>query len=144
MTGAEMTKPLRRPVSAAEEKFKKTGISPRARKAKGRRLQQVVRDAILVLNDEFRVDDVKSTPMGVNGADVTFSPFVQDRMPIQIECKNLQRHSIYGPFEQAKTHGSHAPVLILKADQKKPLAIVEMDHYFHLWKTIFDLRKGNT
>lgn len=122
------------PPTPAEERRKKNGISPRAAKAKGRRLQQRVRDEILLAFPELEPGDVTSTPMGVNGADVTLSPLAQRIFPMQVECKHYAKLAIYSFWDQAKSHGKHEPLLVLKSDLKPVLCVVTMEHYFDLVK----------
>ena len=43
-------------------------------KAKGRRLQQKVRDLLLETFTELEPDDIRSTSMGVSGEDLQLSP----------------------------------------------------------------------
>lgn len=119
--------------SPARRQSRRMNMTPSGAKAKGRRLQQWVRDKILAKIPGIRAGDVVSTPMGVNGSDIQLSPHALDLLPIQTECKNNKKFAIYSIYEQAKTHGDHIPVVIIKADFKSPLAIVDADHYFDLW-----------
>lgn len=108
-------------------------VTPASAKAKGRRLQQWVRDKLLLKIPGLRAGDVVSTPMGVNGTDIQLSPHALDILPIQTECKNNKSFSVYKIYEQAKEHGTHEPVVFLKADFKRPLAVVDAEHYLDLW-----------
>ena len=108
-------------------------VTPASAKAKGRRFQQWVRDKILLKIPGLRAGDVVSTPMGVNGTDVQLSPHALDIIPIQTECKNNKSFAVYKIYEQAKEHGSNEPVVFLKADFKRPLAVVDAEHYLDLW-----------
>lgn len=113
-----------------------TARTPASRKAKGRRFQQWVRDRLLELSSKFRPEDIRSTSMGVPGEDVQLSPFVRDVLPIQIECKNVsdKRVPIQSYMEQARSHGTYTPVVFLKQPYKKPLVIIEAEHYITLMK----------
>ncbi len=59
-------------------------------KAKGRRLQQKVRDLILETFSELEEDDVRSTSMGASGEDVLLSPLARKKFPFSVECKNVE------------------------------------------------------
>jgi len=110
-------------------------ITVKAAKAKGRRLQQLVRDKIQILLEPYGVvaEDVKSTTMGEGGEDVQLSPLARRLLPISIECKSHKAFAVYKPYEQAeKASGKSQPVLIIKGDHKKPLAIIDLDYYFEL------------
>lgn len=106
-------------------------------KAKGRTLQGWVRDIILSINPELMGEDVRNTSSGAQGEDVQLSPAARELIPMQIECKNLARHAVYKHYEQASTHGNHEPLLIIKQNRSKPLAVVDAAYYFEL------LRKAN-
>ncbi len=106
-----------------------------SRKAKGRRLQQWVRDYILFLySDMLDADDVRSTPMGVTGEDIQLSPHARCHlMQIQIECKNHKKiTNIWDHYKQAKQHGNYEPVLVIKENREKPLVVVDAKFFFHL------------
>ena len=104
-------------------------MTPQSAKAKGRRLQQQVRDAILQRFPALAPDDVRSTSMGAGGEDVQLSPKAREAFPYAVECKaraNLK--GLYGWFEQARGHGGR-PLLILKGDRQPALAVIEFEHF---------------
>jgi hypothetical protein len=110
-------------------------------KAKGRRLQQWVRDLILDLFSTLEEDDVKSTSMGAGGEDIQLSPAARKLMPITVECKNKKSFAVYKDYDQATNHSSKSyvePVLVIKGDRKKPLAVVDATHYFRLLREVAD------
>lgn len=118
------------------KKTKKKPISVQARKAKGRRLQQYVRDAIIEL---FGVSDkdVRSTSMGAGGVDVPMAKHVNDMFPYDIECKNKETLNVWKEFEQAiahkkNTNSEYNPLLVIKKNGKKPLAVVDFDYFMTL------------
>ena len=117
-------------------------VTPGAAKAKGRRLQNWVREKILAKITGLRAGDVVSTPMGVNGSDVQLSPHALDILPLQFECKNNKRNSIYAIYDQAVSHGNNIPVAVVKADFKTPLAVVAFEHYLDLWAEIQQLKQS--
>jgi len=77
-------------------------------KAKGRKLQQWTRDQILDVYNHLEEDDVRSTSMGASGSDVQLSP---------LECNN---------------RGNTQPLVIVKENRRKPLAVVDAEHFFEL------------
>jgi len=112
-----------------------TRITTSSAKAKGRKLQQLVRDKLISLLTPRGIveDDVKSTGMGQGGEDVQLSPAARKYMPVSIECKKYAKFAIYGPYEQAeKASGKYEPLLVIQGDRKKPLAIVSLDYYMSL------------
>lgn len=109
-------------------------IKAASAKAKGRNLQKWVRDQILAVFPELEPDDVKSTSMGAGGEDVQLSPAARKKIPISVECKARQKVSVYQWYEQAVTNAKDGiePVVILKADRKKPLALIDAETFFTL------------
>lgn len=114
-------------------------MKPSSAKAKGRILQQWVRDQLLALFPSLEPDDIKSTSMGAGGEDVQLSPAARKLIPHKIECKNLASSAVYKLYEQAVSHQSKGePLLVLKANRKKPLAIMDAEYYFNLLKRLND------
>ena len=109
-------------------------MTPQSAKAKGRTLQKTVVALILEAFPNLEPDDVKSTSMGASGEDVQLSPAARKLVPYQIECKSKAKSQVHTYYEQAKTHGKHEPLVIVKMDYKKPLAIVDLDHFLELLK----------
>lgn len=103
-------------------------------KAKGRRLQQAVRDGILQRFPALEPDDVRSTSMGAGGEDVQLSPAARKCFPYQVECKNLASIAIYKHYEQASGHNNYEPLLVVKQNRSNPLAIVDLEHFLDLVK----------
>lgn len=108
-------------------------MKPASAKNKGRLLQQWARETILSIFVELEPDDVKSTSMGAGGEDIQLSPAARKLIPLQIECKSKARVAIYKDYQQAISHGKgHEPVVIIKQNGAKPLAIVSVDFLFNL------------
>lgn len=107
-------------------------ISPASAKAKGRKLQQWVRDFLLSLHPDLEPDDIKSTSMGAGGEDVQLSPAARKLIPISVECKARQKIQVYQWYDQAISNckAGIEPVVILKADRKKPLALIDAETLF--------------
>ena len=111
------------------------GISVASRKAKGRGLQQKVRDAILEAFPMLEPDDCKSTAMGQGGEDVQLSPAARKRFPYSTECKRHKAFAVYGPYEQAQANAKGLqPLLVIQGDRKKALAILDFEHFMELTK----------
>lgn len=103
-------------------------------KAKGRKLQQWVRDKILSKFRTLSSDDVRSTSMGASGEDVQLSPAARQLFPFSIECKARKALAVYAFYDQAKANADGAePLLIVKANQKKPLVILDAEYFFNNW-----------
>lgn len=72
--------------------------------------------------------------MGQQGEDVQLSTAARILVPYQIECKNKATSQIHTYYEQAVTHGSHEPLVIVKKDRDVTLAIVSLEHFLSLIK----------
>ena len=110
-------------------------ISTASRKAKGRRLQQFIRDLILSLNPELEEDDCKSTSMGAGGEDVQLSPAARKLVPLSIECKSVAKFAGYKYLDQADSNSKeYQPVAVVKANHRKPIVLVDAEYFFQLMK----------
>ena len=70
--------------------------------------------------------------MGAGGADVKLSPLAQDLIPFQFECKSLAKIAVYQFYDQANTHGTHEPVVVMKQNQRKPLVVIDAEAFFDI------------
>ena len=103
-------------------------------KAKGRKLQQWVRDLILSKHPSLEEDDVKSTAMGQGGEDVQLSPAARKLVPLSIECKSRASYAFYKDLDQAYANcpkGSQ-PTLIAKANHRDPVVIIDATVFFDI------------
>ena len=102
-------------------------------KAKGRRLQQKVRDLLLETFTELEPDDIRSTSMGVSGEDLQLSPAARKLIPFAIECKNQEKLNVWDSLKQAEENsGDYDPVLIFKRNRSKTYAVLEIEKFVEL------------
>lgn len=107
-------------------------------KAKGRKLQQHVRDVLLEAFPTLEPDDVKSVSMGAHGEDVMLSPAARKLMPIAVETKARNSIAACRFFEQAQEHaravkgGKAQPVVVMKEDRKQPVVMVSLEFFVEL------------
>jgi hypothetical protein len=110
-------------------------MKPSSAKAKGRSFQQEVRDKILALFPQLEPDDCRSTAMGQSGEDIQLSPAARKLFNFAVECKRYAKIAIYTWYEQAASNaGKSEPLLIVRADRKKALAVVDADYFLELIK----------
>lgn len=109
-------------------------ISTSAAKAKGRKLQQTVRDAVLARYPDLTEDDVRSCPMGSNGEDIQLSTAAKATFPYSVECKARKAALplAYDALAQAASQNSLTPIAVIKADRKKPLVVMTLDDFMKL------------
>ena len=102
-------------------------------KAKGRRLQQKVRDLLLETFTELQPDDIRSTSMGVSGEDLQLSPAARKLIPFAIECKNQEKLNVWDSLKQAEENsGDYSPVLIFKRNRSKTYAVLNIEKFIEL------------
>lgn len=110
-------------------------ITTQSAKAKGRNLQKWVRDLIITLWPELTSNDVRSTSMGASGMDIQLSSLAREKVFFSIECKSNKKNSIYALYKQAVSNKEELePLLIVKADREKPLAVMDAETFFKLIK----------
>ena len=105
-----------------------------SKKAKGRRLQQWVRD-LLIEKLEVHPEDIESRSMGAGGEDLIMSRSAREKFPYSIECKNQESLNIWKSYEQAQQNsGIYEPIVVLKRNNVKPLVLVDADYFVELHK----------
>ena len=105
-----------------------------SKKAKGRRLQQWVRD-ILIEKLEVHPEDIESRAMGAGGEDLIMSRSAREKFPYSIECKNQESLNIWKSYEQAQQNsGNYEPIVVIKRNNVKPLVLVDADYFVELHK----------
>ena len=105
-----------------------------SKKAKGRRLEQWVRD-ILIGKLEVHPEDIESRSMGAGGEDLIMSRSAREKFPYSIECKNQESLNIWKSYEQAQQNsGNYEPIVVIKRNNVKPLVLVDADYFVELHK----------
>jgi hypothetical protein len=49
-----------------------------------------------------------------------------------VESKNLARIAIYTHYKQAEAHGTHQPLLVVRQNRSKALAVVDLEYFVGL------------
>lgn len=111
-------------------------MKPASAKAKGRNLQQRVRDSILVKYPDLEPGDVRSTGMGQSGNDIQLSPAAQKKFPFGIECKNIASFSGYKFLKQAEDGKDKdmIPIAVVKANHKQPMVLMYLDDFMEVFE----------
>ena len=101
-------------------------------KAKGRKLQQQVRD-VLIEELEIHPEDIESRSMGAGGEDLIMSRAARKKFPYSIECKNQERVNVWSAYSQAEENsGDYEPLVIIKKNRAKTLCLIEFDSFVKL------------
>ena len=107
-------------------------------KAKGRRLQQWVRDQ-LIEKLEVHPEDVESRSMGAGGEDLIMARAARAKFPYSIECKNQESVNVWKAFEQANENsGDYQPIVVIKRNKSRPLVLIDAEYFVSLHKKTLD------
>lgn len=102
-------------------------------KNKGRRLQQYVVDAILSKFKYLTDRDVRSTPMGVTGSDVTLSEQAFKLFPYSVECKNTEKLNIWQALKQNEQDTrAGKPILVFKRNRTDIYVAMKFEDFMNL------------
>ncbi len=105
-------------------------------KAKGRKLQQQVRD-VLIEELEIHPEDIESRSMGAGGEDLIMSRAAREKFPYSIECKNQERVNVWAAYDQAaENSGDYEPLVIIKKNRTKALCLVDLESFVKLHQDI--------
>ena len=104
-------------------------MRPQSAKAKGRRLQQWVRDQ-LIEQLEVHPEDIESRSMGAGGEDLIMARDARQKFPFSIECKNQEKLNIWDAYEQACANSKdYEPIVFIKKNGKKPLVVLDAEYF---------------
>ena len=104
-------------------------MRPQSAKAKGRRLQQWVRDQ-LIEHRNIHPEDIESRSMGAGGEDLIMARDARQKFPYSIECKNVEKLNIWDAYEQASANsGDYEPIVFMKKNGKKPLVVIDAEYF---------------
>jgi len=104
-------------------------MKPQSAKAKGRILQQWVRDKLIQLLD-VHPEDIESRSMGAGGEDLIMARAARAKFPYSIECKNVQKLNVWEAYDQAKANcGKYEAIVVMKKNNKKPLVVIDAEYF---------------
>ena len=101
---------------------------------KQRKIYRTVKEEIMKLYPHN--DDIRTSLMSENGADVKLlSQMSRKLFPYSIECKNREDlNTLYNHYKQAMRHAPYEPLLVVKKNREKALAVISLEHFFELQK----------
>ena len=105
-------------------------------KAKGRKLQQWVRDQIIE-QLEVHPEDIESRSMGAGGEDLIMARAAREKFPMSVECKNQEKVNIWESYKQAEDNSKdYEPVVVIKRNNSKPLVLVDAEYFVSMFKKL--------
>jgi hypothetical protein len=109
-------------------------MRPQSAKAKGRRLQQYVRDELLKHAPTLTENDIRSTSMGAPGTDILMSEAALKAYPFAIECKSQESLAIWKSLEQAEENSKagQSPLLCFKRNQSDVFVALKLSDFLAL------------
>lgn len=111
-------------------------MRPQSAKAKGRRLQQWVRDQ-LIEHLEVHPEDIESRSMGAGGEDLIMARDARQKFPFSIECKNQEKLNIWDAYEQSCANsGDYEPIVFIKKNGKNPLVVLDAEYFIRSKKNV--------
>ncbi len=111
-------------------------MKPQSAKAKGRKLQQWVRN-LLIETLDIHPEDIRSCSMGAGGEDVIMARSAREKFPFSVEAKNVERLNVYEAYDQACANcEGYEPLLIMKKNGRKPLAVMDAESFVKLIKKL--------
>ena len=112
-------------------------------KAKGRRLQQDVCKALLGVGIGLNEDDIRSTSMGAGGEDILLSQEARRQFPFSIECKNVERFSIWPAIDQARQNcrEDNTPLVVFKKNREDAQISLPFEKFLEIYKVYLDVKE---
>jgi hypothetical protein len=116
-------------------------MRPSSAKAKGRRLQDAVVQALLAAHPELEPGDVRPAIMGESGVDIKLSPAAQRLIPFDVEAKYQERFAIWDALGQATANAGdgRVPLLVFRRNRSETYAAQRLDDLLARERYIRDL-----
>ena len=106
-----------------------------SRVKKGKKLQRILRDKLLKAFPHLHPADIRVARSGENGEDLKLSRIARRLIPYQFEMKNQEKFkTIYSFWDQSVRHGKYEPVLVIKQNSRRSLAVIDLDQFIDLIK----------
>jgi len=105
-------------------------------KSKGRRHQQDVCKKLLEVGNGLEPDDIRSASMGAYGEDILFSPAARRQFPFSIECKNVEKLSVWAAIDQARSNcdPNYTPAVVFTRNHEVPQVALPFDRFLEIYK----------
>lgn len=113
-------------------------------KQKGRRHQQDVCKKLLEIGNGLEPDDIRSASMGAYGEDVLFSPAARRQFPFSVECKNVEKLSIWAAIDQSRSNcpAGSTPVVVFTRNRETAQISMPFDKFLEIYKVYLDAQNN--
>lgn len=118
-------------------------IKTSSAKAKGRRHQQDVCEKFLEVSSGLESDDIRSASMGAPGEDVLFSPAARRQFPFSVECKNVEKLSIWSAIDQARANCNpdHTPMVVFTRNRENVQVAMPFEKFLKIYEVYLNATK---
>lgn len=113
-------------------------------KSKGRRHQQDVCKKLLEVSIELEPDDIRSASMGAPGEDILFSPAARKQFPFSIECKNVEKLSIWSAIDQSRANrpkGS-TEMVVFTRNRENTFVAMPFEKFLEIYKVYLEVQNA--
>lgn len=108
-------------------------------KQKGRRLQQKVCNLFLGAAKFLHKDDIRSASMGAPGEDILFSPAAREVFPFSVECKNVEKLSIWSAIDQARANaGQYTPAVVFSKNHEIDFIAMPFEKFLEIYEVYLE------
>ena len=74
--------------------------------------------------------------MGAGGEDLIMARDARQKFPYSVECKNQEKLNVWDAYAQAAANsGDHQPIVFIKKNGKKPLAVIDAEYFIRKIRT---------
>lgn len=112
-------------------------------KSKGRRHQQDVCKKLLEVSSGLEPDDIRSASMGAPGEDILFSPAARRQFPFSIECKNVEKLSIWAAIDQSRANApkDYTTAVVFTRNHETPQIALPFDKFLEIYEVYLNAKK---
>lgn len=112
-------------------------------KAKGRRHQQDVCKKLLEVSHGLEPDDIRSASMGAPGEDILFSPAARRQFPFSIECKNVEKLSIWSCIDQSRANcpDGATEMVVFTKNHENPFVALPFEKFLEIYKVYLEAQR---
>lgn len=113
-------------------------------KQKGRRHQQDVCNKLLGVSIGLEKDDIRSASMGAYGEDILFSPAARKQFPFSIECKNVEKLSIWAAIDQARANcdSDYTPMVVFTRNRECAQVSLPFDEFLKIYEVYLKVKQN--
>lgn len=114
-------------------------------KAKGRRHQQYVAKRLVETGHGLEPDDIRSASMGAPGEDILFSPAARRQFPFSIECKNVEKLSIWSAIDQARANCNeeNTPMVVFTRNHETAQIALPYEKFLEIYEVYLNAKKDS-